>query len=214
MEKEVSLQNTKALLIALVVGFSGVLAGCQTTQTVSSGQVGAGQPISTKPMAPEQDRFDIRMKLAVAYFQGGKENANTALAEVNKALELRPRSAEALSLKGMIYDQMGDAPNAIAHLKSAVSIDPNNGDLMHNLGTMLCNQGQYMDGAAHLEKAVSLPNNTNVVRSWVMIGECYRKAGSVQRAETAYHQVLYLEPSNVVALAQLGDMMYSRNDIV
>lgn len=215
MKSVMGFKNARIILFVMVIGFSMVLAGCKTTQTVTTIAPGtSGQMISEVKPGSEQERFESRMKLAVAYFQGGRDSSATALAEVNRALELRPRSAEALALKGMIYDQMGDTGNAIAYLRNAVSNDSSNGDLNHNLGTMLCNHSQYADGIAYLEKAVSLPNNTNVTRSWLMIGECYQGAGNIQKAETAYHQVLYLEPSNRAALYQLSNFMYLRNDII
>jgi len=206
------LKITKILLLTMIVGFSGLLAGCQTSQRVSSGPVtGGGEPITTMPNKPDQQRYDSRMKLAYAYYQGGKYD--TALIEVDRALELRSRSGEAVALKGMIYGQMGDMEKAMGYLKTAASLEPGNGDLQHNLGTVLCNHGRYAEGIAYLEKAANLPSNTNKINSWLMIGMCYKNAGNVQKAETAYHQVLYMEPNNMAALGELGNMMFMRNDI-
>ena len=207
------LKITKILLLTMIVGFSGLLAGCQTSQTVTTGQVGGviGEPISAGKGGSDQERYDSRLKLAFAYYQGGAYD--TALSEVDRALELRPRSGDAIALKGMIYGQMGDTEKALGYLKTAASLDASNGDLQHNLGTALCNYGRNAEGIAYLEKAAHLPSNTNKIKSWLMIGTCYKDAGNVQKAETAYHQVLYMEPNNMAALGELGNMMFMRNDI-
>ena len=47
-----------------------------------------------------------------------------AIADLNKALEINPKSALAYCNLGWIYEAMGDEREAIAHYRKALEIDP------------------------------------------------------------------------------------------
>ena len=47
-----------------------------------------------------------------------------AIADLNKALELNPKSALAYCNLGWTYEAMGDERKAIAHYRKALEIDP------------------------------------------------------------------------------------------
>lgn len=199
--------RVRSLLLIAVIASVNLLSGCQTTQTVVTQQGGSNQRIADGKPGTVDERFDIRLRLAAAYMQGG--SYEVAMTEVNRALELKSRSSEAIALKGMIYSQMGDIDQAVVNLKKAVAIDSNNGDLYHNLGALLCTYDRGLEGVAYLEKAATMPNNSDVAKSWLVIGDCYRKAGNIQKAETAYHQVLYLDPFNSMGLGRMAAILYN-----
>lgn len=165
------------------------------------------------PLSPVEGdpKFDNRLALAYAYYQAGRASS-VAMAEVDKALELRPRSAEALTLKGMIYDQMGDVSNALVYLQRAASIEPNNGNYVHNYGNELCVAQHYAEGIAHLQRAAEMQTNTRRSQSWAAMGACYRASGDLARAESAFLQAVELEPYNATANYQLAEFMFLRND--
>lgn len=197
-----------------VAGFLAMsLTACVTDNSLPDTAVNT-KPVQTlDPLNPVSGdpKFDNRLALAYAYYQAGTASS-IAMAEVDKALELRPRSAEALTLKGMIYDQMGDINNALVYMQRAVSIEPNNGTYVHNYGNELCIAQRYADGIAQLQRAAEMQTNTRRSQSWAAMGACYRSIGDLARAEGAFLQALQLEPSNMAANYQLAEFMFLRND--
>lgn len=196
----------------LAVGFALCVTGCvvesQSTQLAGTGGViegGNGAP------ADDNRRFEVRLQLAAAYYQGARYDV--ALEEVNKALDLRPRSPDALSLKGMIYQGQGDTVNALSFFQQAVKAAPDNGDFLHNYGVALCDNGRVEPGIGYLQQAIAQPAYQRKSNSFTAIGVCYVKAGDVVAAESAFRQALALEPQNSYALYQMGSMMFNRNDV-
>ena len=53
-----------------------------------------------------------------------KKVSSTALADLNEALELNPKSALAYCNLGWTYEAMNDERKAIAHYRKALKIDP------------------------------------------------------------------------------------------
>jgi len=190
-------------------------AGCVTTETTQLSGTGGipdtNMAAATRAPVDNQKRYEARLQLAVAYYQAGAYSV--ALDDVNKALEAKPNAPEAISLKGMIYDQMGDKAQGLAFLRQAASIDKSNGDYLHNYGAALCSNKQTSEGIASLQQAIAIPSYPNKASSWAAIGACYAEAGNVVQAENAFHQALSLDPRNVYALYQLSNFMFNRNDV-
>ena len=53
-----------------------------------------------------------------------KRLSSTAIADLNKAIEINPKSALAYSNLGWTYEAMGDEREGITHYRKALEIDP------------------------------------------------------------------------------------------
>lgn len=199
-------------LVLSVVTVLVLSAGCSTTYTVKDDNVVGGPTTSDGPARPDVNKqYEARYQLALAYYQGGQ--AEFALEEVNKALEFRPGSADAIALKGMIYEQMNDSASALHFFKRAIALAPNNGDHLHSYGASLCRNKQYSEGIARLQQAANMGGNANTARTWGALGACYMAGGDSIQAENAFHQALKLDPRNGFVLYQLANLMLQRNDL-
>jgi tetratricopeptide (TPR) repeat protein len=88
-----------------------LLAGC----------AGTGVAPAPDGRADVKRRTDIRLELATAYFTGGQ--TEIALQELNRALELSPRRADVLGLRGLVLMQLGDTERASQNLRDALRIE-------------------------------------------------------------------------------------------
>lgn len=190
------------------------LSGCVSeVRTVTGNEASFGadnSPVTqSKPMDDKQ-RFDLRFELAAAYYSGGQYDV--AMEEIDKALVVQPRSADANLLKGMIYDRQGNSAVALEYVRKAMTYKPGDGNYIHNYGVALCQSKNYAEGIKYLQQAVAVPGYQRAANSWAAMGSCYAAAGDFAQAERALRQSLEVEPRNTMALMQLASFMYKKND--
>jgi tetratricopeptide (TPR) repeat protein len=90
----------------------------------------------TKLRDEKPDSVVVRVGLARALVM--KRQADAALVELRKAVELDPSSAEAQAQLGLVLHALkGDAKGALPHLEKAVAADPANTDYRTQLGAAL-----------------------------------------------------------------------------
>ena len=85
--------------------------------------------------------------------QGRREEA---LVAKQRAAELLPDDAEALSNLGRAYFELEQRPAAIAALRSALALCPEHAETLNNLGLVLNAEGQVAEAARCFEQAVAL----------------------------------------------------------
>ncbi len=131
-------RSTRWVRAALAAaGLVAGLSGCVSTTTTTSGNPGPRSP-NGKDMATASDQTStdrlvkVRMDLASAYFARGQ--AKDALDEVKQALNVRPDSAEAYALRGLIYAQLGEPGTADESFHKALSLAPHDGDVTPRKG--------------------------------------------------------------------------------
>lgn len=158
-------------------------------------------------MTDADRRARLRMELAAGYFSRGQ--AETALDEVKQALAARPDMAEAYSLRGLIYDSLGEPRLAEESFQRALQIDARSGDTMHNYGWFLCQAQRWPESAAMFDRAVAQPQYRNVPRTLLAKGICEARAGRMADAERTLSRAYELDPSNPAAAFTLGDVLYA-----
>lgn len=207
---------TRVLWALPLVASVFLVTACVTerTETVGgNGGVVVGGGGNNQTPVDDTKRYDARMQLAFAYYQGG--NLRVALEEADKALQIRPSSADAVSLKGMIYEGMGDSANAMAMFRRAATMSGSAAVHLHNYGEALCRTQEYGEGLGYLRQAADrAATNTEKVRSLAAMGTCYGKAGDIQQAENAFREALALDPRDPFVLYYLTEYFLNRNDVV
>lgn len=176
-----------------------LLAGCAT----GDGEPGAG-------VAETQSRIDARLALANAYYADGK--FAIALLEVERALKLAPRHADALGLRGLAQWQLGEPGPALASLQQALRAAPDDPALQNNLGWMLCESGQAEQGLAYLDSALAQRRYASPANAAMNAGQCSLRLGNPGRAESYFRRALAAEPTRVPAQAQLARLAVERGD--
>jgi type IV pilus assembly protein PilF len=174
-----------------------------TTQTVSD-------LLPSEPSAARQKAWR-RLQLASAYFEQGQ--SDVALQEVGAALRIDPSDPQAFNLLGLIHQQRHASELAAQSFQQALRLataEKNNATLLasvsHNYGWLLCEQANYAQGQSTLQHALQLADRdrNQSVRTWLVLGDCQRRAGLTEQAQQSWRQALAIEPHNPWLLKRLN----------
>lgn len=183
----------------LILLLAGLLSACSSTS------------LSPPPgQADAKRRTDVRLELATAYFTGGQPDI--ALQELNRALELSPRRADVLGLRGLVLMQLGDQEGAEKSLRDALWLEPDNPALQNNMGWLLCQSGDYDKAMVHFDRALSAKSYASPAKALVNAGLCRLRQGQRVVSEDYLRRALDAEPANPHAHAALARLAYDRAD--
>lgn len=148
-----------------------VSEGRVTTKEISSD----ANPTTAAPAASEYS----------TYFNKGRDLLNAgeltdAIAELSRALSLRPKSAEALNFLGVAYEAKGLRRMALESFKAAVEADKDNSDYLNNYGFLLFKNNDFDDATKYLKRAAKL--SPNDARIWNNLGLVQCKRGKFDDA--------------------------------
>lgn len=215
----------KYRITALVTGaLVLMLAGC--AQTGGSGMrsnVGdeprefrpssapAGRDIATQSDESEtRRRARIRLELAAAYYTRG--DLKTALDEVKQVLVIDDTFSDAMELRGLIYDLLGEPQLAEDSFRRAAQMDPRNGSVLHNHGWYLCRKQRYAEADALLDRALSLPSSVAPSKTLLVKGVCLMRNGRMGDAEKTLARAYEQDPSNPAAAFNLARALYANGN--
>ena len=187
------------------------LVGCATTN-VGGDSVPVAQDIGTdSDRSPERKRAAIRLELALAYFQEGKNTI--ALDEVKMALATDPSYFDAYNLRGLIYMALNDQGLAQASFAKALGLRPKDPDVLHNLGWLKCQQNQFSQAIAHFAEALANPQYGARAKSLMTLGLCQIRAGLKPQAEANLLKAYEYDAGNPVTGFNLASLMFERGDL-
>jgi tetratricopeptide (TPR) repeat protein len=156
---------------------------------------------------------EIRIGLGRAYL--AKRQADQALAELKKAIELAPKSAEANYYAGQaLHVFKGDAAGAVPFYEKAVALDPANTDYRIQLGAALTDPK-----VAQLDRAVSelttAAAGAGAQRAdcWIYLGGAHLAAKRYTEAVAALEKGLALAPDEVTGNAYLAWAYFGLKDV-
>ena len=178
------------------------LCGLLALTTACSGSGG-------KPKMDSKQReqaAEYNMQLGVDYFRQG--NLQQAKDKLEKSLEQNPRSAQAHTAAGLLYDRLGDDKKADAHFSRAVSLDPKNPDILNNYAVYLCRKGQVEKGEKYAVQAATDPLYKTPEAAYLNAGYCASSAGDTKRAANYFRQALAVRPRFPEALIRLADLEF------
>jgi len=138
--------------------------------------------------------------LGLAFFQKGQ--ADEALKQFQKALEINPNYVEAHSDLGMALSQHGQLDEAIAQYQKALEIAPNFAPGHYNLGLALFQHGQLGEAVAQYQKALEI--NPNYAEAHNNIGNALIQNGQLGEAIQQYQMALKINPKFAEAHGNLG----------
>jgi type IV pilus assembly protein PilF len=183
------------------------LAGCSTTRT-SREQLPEREAATPPQVADPAKRARARLELASAYFAQGQ--SDTALEEVNQALEADPKSADAYNLSGLIYASLADPVKADASFRHSLQLRPADGGTLHNYGWFQCQQGRYVEAQASFAQALAAPQYRDAVRTLLIQGVCYARDARLNEAEQTLNKAFDMEPGNAAVAVNLAEVLYRR----
>ena len=183
----------------------GLLAGCASPQ----GGTQADLPTSSDQTEAQQ-RARIRLQLAIGYYQ--QRQLPIALDEVKQALQADPNFADAYSVRGLIYMDMGENRLAEDNFTQALKLSPNNPDFNNNYGWLLCQTGRERQSIPYFEAALKIRNYQSPAKALNNAGVCSLKLGDRVAAEKYLNQAFHQDPSNPSTSAGLGQVYFEKGD--
>lgn len=202
------LASWRAVLCVLALNFLFACANPNATSTAGSGV----DLVTASDETDVQKRAKIRLELAVGYLEQGQ--TNIALDEVKLAIAADPRSAEAFSLRGLIYMRLNDFGLARESFNRGISINPRDGNILHNLGWLACQESRFTEAALHFDKALASPSYAGSAKTFLAKGICLLRDGDLRQAEGNFLRSFELDASNPIATFNLANLLYKRNDLV
>jgi len=104
---------------------------------------------------PAQERA-AQEHVDAGYSYYAQKQWDMAIAEYTKAIELRPKLAEAYWGRGLAYFYKEDYDTAIAEYTAAIEADPNYAQAYYQRGIAYLTIGDYDKGHADFKKAVEI----------------------------------------------------------
>ncbi len=147
----------------------------------------------------------------------GEGNYELAMADYNRALQVKPTDTEALSNRGNIYFATGRYDLALADMNKALEIDPGLPVTLNARGAVYFNQARYDAALADMDKAIGL--KPDFPEAYMNRGNVYSVKKEFASAIRDYDRCLGFDPnqSNVLywrglAKSNTGDIGGALND--
>jgi len=198
---------------ALAFASTLLLAACASDGTGSNASTTRdGELRTASDQTAREKRAQIRMQLAVGYYQEGKYEI--ALNEIKQALAADPDYADAYGVRALTYTAMGHLPLADENYQHALRLKPNNPDLANNYGTFLCQSLDRPDAALkYFDAALKNPAYQTPVNAMVNAGACSLKNKKLDAAERYLLDALRLNPGLPAVNTGLARVYYERRDL-
>ncbi|QRX83004.1 type IV pilus biogenesis/stability protein PilW [Glaciimonas sp. PAMC28666] len=192
-----------------------LLAGCATTSggnSANNGESGARRELATNSdLTDAQRRARIRLELAVGYY--GQGQLTVALDEVKQSLSSDPQFADAYSMRGLIYMDMGETGLADDNLQKALKLAPDNPDIANNYGWFLCKNGREKESIAYFQMALNSRSYLSPAKALTNAGVCSLKMKDSVSAERYFLQAFQFDASNPLTNVNLAMMAAGRRDV-
>jgi len=156
------------------------------------------------------DSVAVRMGLARA--QMARRDVPGAITELQKAVELAPKNAEAQYQLGYaLLRGKGDAAAAVAPLQQATTLAPANTDYATDLAAALVGSQQAGPAVELLNRLTASPDYKRA-DGYLLLGQAYVQSKSYKDAVPALEQATTLAPDNADAWATLGWAYFGLKD--
>ena len=109
----------------------------------------------TVAKAPDNERAHYNLGAALA----GCQQADEAIVQYRKALEINPDYADAHNNLGNALANRKQFDEALAHYRKALELNPDYAKAHYNLGLALANRGRNDEAIAHYQKALAIMPN-------------------------------------------------------
>lgn len=192
--------TTKVLVASLALGFSGLLAGCVTTIEGPGG----------KPEPTSDERVKARLDLARGYLEKG--DTVGAMPSIEEALEIAPRSPEALALMALVYQSDGRLKEAEKYFEEALRHAPNDAMANNNYGAFLYSLERYEEAQRYLEIAAEDPGYNRRAQAYENLGLTRLKLGDTDGAVRSFQRSLRLSRSQPRSSLELAEIYLTRGN--
>ena len=150
------------------------------------------------------------------YFESGKDkfangDLDGAIADLDKAINLKPNYEEAYNNRGIVKRHKGDLEGAIADYTEAINLKPNYEEAYNNRGFAKRHKGDPEGAIADLDKAINL--KPNYAEAYNNRGVAKRHKGDLEGAIADYTEAINLKPNYVRAYCNCGVAKRHKGDL-
>jgi Flp pilus assembly protein TadD len=186
------------LLVCILGGWTSARAGLSrlfSNSSVETESIAAAERALAYDVADPEAHYQF----ALALFEGGR--SEEALAEFERATQLRPADYFFWQELGRVRDETGDSTGAIAALRVAVKLAPSYSQPHWQLGNLLLRELQLYEAFQEMQRAVA----TEPTQFPVMIDLAWGVLGENQTADVAAVLAL-VQPQNDNQLVLLATL--------
>jgi tetratricopeptide (TPR) repeat protein len=151
------------------------------------------------------------------FFRAG--DADNAMPEYRKALQLNPNNVEAhLKLGFLLYNIKEMYEQGMAHFQKAMEIDPNDPRIHHDIGMALLHQRKLDQAISHLSLALQrmpqgLDEQYKPVNMLYALGMAFFSKGDFKQAATHLSEAVRLDPNDARSHYNLAAVLAAQGKI-
>lgn len=176
-----------------------ILCVAMLTGCASSGGQGTGN---------KQNAAQLNVELGLGYLRQGRPKL--ALDNLQRAIELDPRLADAHHYAAEAYRQLQQYARAEEHFAKALRLAPKDSALKNNYAIYLCEREKFKEADKYFVGAASDKFYTGSAEAMENAGVCARKNGDNALASERFHQALNYDGRRSRALYQLAELEYEQ----
>jgi tetratricopeptide (TPR) repeat protein len=178
-------------------------------------EVAEGQPdlgVQDLTQLRDQNPSSSAVRLGLAKAQIARRDPAAAIAELQKAVELDPKNAEAQYQLGFVLLRMkGDSAAAVAPFEKAVALEPGSTLYATALGSALVG-AQKFDAAIDLLTRLTAPPAYKLAEGYVLLGQAYVQSKRYKDALPVLEKATSLAPESPDAWATLAWAYFGLKD--
>ncbi len=160
----------------------------------------------------DQNPNSAAVRLGLGRAQIARRDADAALAELQKAVEIDPRNAEAQYQLGYVYHVMKQNPaSAVSAFEKAAAAEPGNNLFRTSLGSALTDAGQLDRAVQELARVTGSEGYTGW-QAWFSLGTAHLKANRFKDAAAALEKAVERKADNAQAEAFLAWSYFGLKD--
>ncbi|MEP6483275.1 MAG: type IV pilus biogenesis/stability protein PilW [Rudaea sp.] len=199
--------------VRVVVVASVLLVACSSSnKIVKYSEPNKASNVTETKAEKQQEAARVRVQLGQRYMEQGK--LEIAMENLQKALEYDPNYVDAHTVIGVLYERIGNAKAAEEHYAKAAQLAPKSGDANNNYGQFLCATGRYAQAQTYFANAMADPFYKTPDVLYTNAGSCLMKEGGTHLDDAAadFRKALEANPKNPVALFEMANVLYQKND--
>jgi len=173
------------------------------------GRLAEAQSLCAQVLAQDPNNVDALQLQSLV--EAGSDRLDSAIALINRAISLKPFTADYFVNLGEFQRRMGQLDQARATLEHAIALQPDHAAAHYNLGIVLTDQSKADDAMAQFHRAIAL--DENLAEAHVRIGNELRRLGRLEDSMKSFERAIVARPQFAEAhwnysllLLQHGDL--------
>lgn len=161
-------------------------------------------------LSKDERLAEVRMALGAGYMQEGE--LDIALQELEKSLDLNPRSAPAHATMALLQLRLGKPDIAETHYRKALALSPSDPEIHNNYGVYLCGQNRPKEADAQFRCAIANPLYRTPAMAYTNAAECALRHGGGPRVDTDLQTAVQVDATYTPATLLLAEVSLQKGD--